>query len=41
MGEPIKVEFLSQSAEEPLPLADASIGTGRHDLDIVFHPKCC
>jgi SAM-dependent methyltransferase len=27
MGEPIEVEFLSQSAEEPLPLADASIDT--------------
>jgi ubiquinone/menaquinone biosynthesis C-methylase UbiE len=26
-GKPIEVEFLSQSAEEPLPLADASIGT--------------
>ena len=34
----LPVEILSQSAEDPLPLSDASVDT--IDLDLVFRPEC-
>lgn len=36
----LPVEILSQSAEDPLALSDASVDTIVFDLDLVFRPEC-